>query len=790
MTLAHTGTQGALIDAQDTGLEARFYRQLHQVSVRIHNTENLQELMLEVSADICQLLSAERLTLYAVNEYGSAIVSKIKTGLHSVHDIKLPITPHSIAGYAAFSRSALNLADVYDDAALKAIHPALTFLDAVDRRSGYRTQQMLVAPIMEGDTLHGVLQVMNHTRGGPFGPLECLGVAELCKTLASAIRHRGNALLQQPHRRTTKYDALVSNGLLTDSELTDAVQHARAQDRPVDDVLLTTYGLHSAQLGAALATHFDAPYQPFVAGRKRIEALHGGLKREFVLKQGWVPLAQSADGLLLMCLDPEAVRAARVVQQVFPKATRCIYGVTTHADFAQTVAQFFSATAHDLGALGDIAEAADSIEADDAQALESAATSNELVKFVNTLIMDAHQQKASDIHIEPMPGRQGTVIRLRIDGSLRRYAEVPAHIRKSLVARLKIMCNLDISERRKPQDGKIKFKRFGPLDIELRVATIPIAGGLEDVVLRMLTAGEPLPLEQLALSPHNLAQLQATVRKPYGLFYVCGPTGAGKTTTLHSILKFLNTPGRKIWTAEDPVEITQTGLRQVQVNKKAGVDFALLLRAFLRADPDIIMVGESRDKETVAMGIEASLTGHLVLSTLHTNSAPESVIRLIDMGMEPFNFADALLGVLAQRLAKKLCSCKAAYAPDAQELQQMTDDYAHALRHTAPWQHDYTGQCHALQRQWTQAYGHSGSLQLYRAVGCDACDHTGYKGRMGLHELLVADATIKQAIQERARVSTLAALAVAGGMRTLKMDGIEKALQGHIDLKTVRTVCA
>ncbi|WP_322579120.1 GspE/PulE family protein [Rhodoferax sp.] len=241
------------------------------------------------------------------------------------------------------------------------------------------------------------------------------------------------------------------------------------------------------------------------------------------------------------------------------------------------------------------------------------------------------------------------------------------------------MCDLDISERRKPQDGKIKFKKYGPLDIELRVATIPSAGGVEDVVMRILAAGEPIPLEKLGLTAHNKARLEATVSKPYGLFYVCGPTGSGKTTTLHSILKFLNTPDTKIWTAEDPVEITQKGLRQVQINKKAGIDFALVMRAFLRADPDIIMVGESRDKETVSMGVEASLTGHMVFSTLHTNSAPESITRLLDMGMDPFNFADALLGILAQRLAKKLCDCKQAYVPDAEELRLFAAEYAEEL---------------------------------------------------------------------------------------------------------------
>lgn len=777
--------------SRGAAFEALFYRQLHQVTARIHDTEDVEQIMLETSQDICNLLNAERLTLYAVSQDRSAIVSKVKTGLHGNRELKLPIAPQSIAGYVAESKKALNLADVYDEEALRRIHPTLAFLQEVDRRSGYRTHQMLVAPILEGDYLHGVLQVINNRGNEPFGALELDGVAELCKTLATAIRQRGRKGLAEPRRNATKFDALVAEGLLTDDELRHCVHQARSQDRPLEQVLLADFPLKPAHMGAALSKFFGVPYAPFDARRLRVEALHGGLKRDFVEQQGWLPLEASAAGLLVMCRDPEAVRAARVVPQIFPRVSSFSYQVSTLLEFGQTVAQLFGAV-EDTGNVQQMLAEMDGGLADDVgaeTALESAAADNELVKFVNQVITDAYHQKASDIHIEPMPGRSKTGIRFRIDGALVPYVEVPAHFRQAMVTRLKIMCDLDISERRRPQDGKIRFKKYGPLDIELRVATIPSAGGVEDVVMRILSAGEPLPLEQLGLAPHNLARLQATIGKPYGLFYVCGPTGSGKTTTLHSILKFLNTPDTKIWTAEDPVEITQKGLRQVQVNKKAGIDFALIMRAFLRADPDIIMVGESRDKETVSMGVEASLTGHLVFSTLHTNSAPESISRLMDMGMDPFNFADALLGILAQRLARRLCDCKQAYVPEPEELRLFLAEYAEELRHTRAWTQDPAGESAKLLAQWTQTYGQGGPLRLYRAVGCERCNQTGYKGRLGLHELLVTDDGIKRRIQERARVAELFAASVEGGMRTLKMDGMEKILLGLTDLKMVRQVC-
>jgi type II secretory ATPase GspE/PulE/Tfp pilus assembly ATPase PilB-like protein len=777
-------------DKRGVSFEALFYRQLQQVTTRIHETENIEQIMLEASQDICRLLNAERLTLYAVNEDRSAIISKVKTGLNTSRDLKLPISGQSIAGYVAFSRQMVNISDVYDDTALKAISPTLSFLKEVDKRSGYRTKQMLVLPILDGETLHGVLQVINNKSDQPFGDLEVEGAAQLCKTLATAIRQRMQRADDGQRRRATKYDGLVADGVLTAAELTECIQKAREQAQPVEHMLMASFRLRPAQIGPSLAKFFGVPYEPFNPGRIRTEALHGPLKRDFVVEQGWLPLEESADGLVIMCLDPEAVRGSRMVPQVFPRFAKFVYRVTTHTEFEETLAQLYGGEA---GASIDelLADLSSPLEEEksDESSLESAAADNELVKFVNKVIVDAHQQKASDIHIEPLPGKAKTGIRFRIDGSLVPYIEVPSHFREALVTRLKIMCDLDISEKRKPQDGKIKFKKFGPLDIELRVATIPSAGGVEDVVMRILAAGEPIPLDKLGLSPHNKERLEKTVSKPYGLFYVCGPTGSGKTTTLHSILKFLNTADTKIWTAEDPVEITQRGLRQVQVNKKAGIDFALVMRAFLRADPDIIMVGESRDKETVSMGIEASLTGHLVFSTLHTNSAPESIVRLLDMGMDPFNFADALLGILAQRLAKRLCDCKQEYLPDADEIKLFLAEYAEELRNSSAWKADYAGEARKLYESWIKLYGSDGRLKFYKAAGCEKCNKTGYKGRVGLHELLVADDRLKRLVQERARVAELFAAAVEAGMRTLKMDGMEKVMLGMTDLKQVRSVC-
>jgi type II secretory ATPase GspE/PulE/Tfp pilus assembly ATPase PilB-like protein len=636
-----------------------------------------------------------------------------------------------------------------------------------------------------------VLQVINNRSDQPFAKLEEDGAKQLCKTLGIAIRQRMQKNEEGQWRKATKYDGLIVEGVMTREELSKCIQKARDDGQSVEHLLMADYRIRPAQIGPSLSKFFGVPYEAFNAGRIRSEMLHSPLKREFIEQQGWIPLEESPEGLLIMCVDPEAVRGARVVPQVFPRVSKFAYRVTTQTEFEETLGQLFGA-GNEGGSIDQLLADMDSPLENDAiddSSLESAAADNELVKFVNKVIIDAYNQKVSDIHIEPMPGKAKTGIRFRIDGTLQPYIEVPAQFRQAMVTRLKIMCDLDISEKRKPQDGKIKFKKYGPLDIELRVATIPSSGGVEDVVMRILAAGEPIPLEKLGLTLHNMERLKATVSKPYGLFYVCGPTGSGKTTTLHSILKFLNTPDTKIWTAEDPVEITQKGLRQVQINKKAGIDFALIMRAFLRADPDIIMVGESRDKETVSMGVEASLTGHMVFSTLHTNSAPESITRLLDMGMDPFNFADALLGILAQRLAKKLCDCKTSYFPEVDEVKAFLAEYAEELRNTPAWKTDHAGEAKKLYESWISLYGENGKLKMYRAVGCDKCNKTGYKGRIGLHELMIADDPAKKLIQERARVAELFSSAVNSGMRTLKMDGMEKVLMGMTDLKMVRSVC-
>jgi type II secretory ATPase GspE/PulE/Tfp pilus assembly ATPase PilB-like protein len=392
------------------------------------------------------------------------------------------------------------------------------------------------------------------------------------------------------------------------------------------------------------------------------------------------------------------------------------------------------------------------------------------VRLANQIIVEAYRHDASDIHIEPYTDRKETAIRFRVDGTCSTYMRIPAAYRRALVSRIKIMSHLDIAERRKPQDGKIRFRLNRDREIELRVATLPTAGNNEDVVMRLLSAKDPIPLEAMELSPSMLSTLREIVEKPHGIILCVGPTGSGKTTTLHALLRHLNTDERKIWTAEDPIEITQEGLRQVQVNPKIGFTFAAAMRSFLRADPDVIMIGEMRDKETADVAIEASLTGHLVLSTLHTNSAVETVIRLLDMGCDPFNFADAIQGVIAKRLCKRICgNCKQPYHPSEQEYDKLARAYG-----MNSWQ--------ALGLSYNEDF------QLYRGHGCETCNQTGLKGRVALHELLCGSDELRNLIQNRAKTAEMLSLAIKEGMMTLVQDGIAKVLAGMTTYDQVRAV--
>jgi len=745
----------------------------HTASIinKIHAAKNLDELFFELKNDVANLFGVEQMTLYAIDREKRELYSKYLMGsLDGVQEIRVPITESSVSGYCARYGKTLNIADAYDSAELTAISPRVSFDPSWDKRSGFRTRQMLAVPILvERKYLMGVLLLINKRNGERFTADEEGFAADIAETLGLALRNQS----QLAQRRPSKFDYLLEQQLITRPELSAAITEARRKGCDVETVLLDTYHVPKAELGQALSRFYGCPFLAFDDRLVLDRSLLKDLNFEFLKANFWLPLRRDGATIEVLLDNPKDLLKTEHIQMLLRGAS-LRWLVSLRKDILQYLA---SATGRqtDLGSIQDIlGELTDEASSDDEEENLGGIGENDstIVRLANQIIVDAYKRGASDIHIEPYAARTDTVIRIRIDGSCVEYQRIPASYRRALVSRLKIMARLDIAERRKPQDGKIKFRLPQGRDIELRVATIPTAQGDEDIVMRILAASEPLPLDALHMTERNLRELRRLIDAPYGLFLVVGPTGSGKTTTLHAALGSINTPDLKIWTAEDPVEITQYGLRQVQVQPRIGFTFAAAMRAFLRADPDIIMVGEMRDEETAHTGIEASLTGHLVFSTLHTNSAPETLTRLLDMGLDPFNFADALLGVLAQRLARTLCqACKVPYG--ATELQ-----------------YEELRQAYGVEAFDTLGVPYTGAFQLYRGVGCAECNQTGYRGRVGLHELLVATPEVKQLIQQRARVTEVAACAQQGGMTTLLQDGVLKALKGLTDITQVKAVAS
>ena len=595
-------------------------------------------------------------------------------------------------------------------------------------------------------------------------------------------------------------EALTALGFITEAQLEDAlVQQRTDRSIPLGELLVKKGMVSRTDLQTALARKMGYPLVDVLQFPPDADAV-ARLPYAVASRVPAMPLMLCNGRLVVAVEDPSSRRNIEELEfaaqcKVVPVLARSgvLLGAIDRAYEKVGSADFSPRTSNEPGnsldfEVGDASRLLASMEKVDARVEEDddsgiQQSDNSLVRLINSMILEAHTQGVSDIHIECAPGRDKVRIRFRKDGHLRPYLELPHTYRSAVIGRLKVMCDLDISEKRKPQDGKINFSRYVQgVRLELRVATIPTQNNLEDAVLRLLASSKPLPLESLGLSPHNLEKFQTAAQRPYGMLLCVGPTGAGKTTTLHSLLAVINTPERKIWTAEDPVEITQAGLRQVQVNPRIDWTFAKAMRAFLRADPDVIMVGEIRDKETAQVAVEASLTGHLVLSTLHTNSAPETVTRLLDMGMDPFNFADALLGVLAQRLVRRLCThCRTVRDAAPDETEELLLDYTHAFA-------DLTEPPDPAEvlADWRRRFGTEGRLQVYRSVGCEHCGGSGYRGRAGIHELMLVSRSMRYLIQTGHRSDDLQKHALSEGMRTLRQDGIEKVLAGATSIEEVR----
>lgn len=758
---------------QELQQKVEYAEHVKRITTQIHAANDFDQILLDLHKDILSLFDAQDLTLFAFDADKKEIFSKVPH-VDRVEEVRIPISEQSLAGFCAKYLRPVNIADAYNMAELQTIHPSLLHDTAYDKRTGFKTKQVLTYPIVaDNKYLMGVLQLLNKKSGGRFTRKDEESVAEIAKALGIAFFNLRKASKKNP----TKFDYLVSNSRIAQNELDNAIAESRKGISDLETILIEKYKVQKLDIGKSLAQFYKCPYIEY-SDRTLVDIeLLKNLNVDYLKKNHWMPLKRDRTAIEILTDDPGDLDRVQDIKRTFP-GLNIRFAVSLRRDIAQFLVT--STGQGDVGSrkldenvsdiLGELVTEAQ------AEAMEESASSgldendSAIVRLANQIIADAYRQNASDIHIEPYGEKRETLVRFRVDGDCFEYMKIPQSYRRAIVSRLKIMASLDIAERRKPQDGKIKFKLTESKEIELRVATLPTAGYNEDVVMRILAASEPLPLDKMGFSDRNLKELKNISEKPYGIILCVGPTGSGKTTTLHSVLGNINTPDIKIWTAEDPVEITQYGLRQVQVHPKIGFTFAAAMRAFLRADPDVIMVGEMRDKETADTGIEASLTGHLVLSTLHTNSAVETVTRLLDMGCDPFSFADAMLGVLAQRLARRICKdCKEQYEGTPEEYAELKSGYG--------------------EEHWDKlGIKQDSTFRLSRGKGCETCNRSGFKGRVALHELLIGSDQMKRLVQQKARTEDMLKTALAEGMTTLVQDGIQKVLQGHTTYKEVKAV--
>ncbi len=555
-------------------------------------------------------------------------------------------------------------------------------------------------------------------------------------------------------RRVRLGEVLVEAGLITRAQLDQALQAQQTSGDRLGKVLVALGLTTQDAIAKAIANQIGIEYA-HIQGSTIPEAVLTSLPEALIRRYQVVPLRTDGDALVLGMVDPLDVLALDDIRRVVERDL--IPAAITPEGFQYAVNQY-PAMDHSLDQVIQEIRQSDVIVDDEVgiDKLRQITEEAPVVRLVNLMLVQAIRQGASDIHIEPQ--ESNVRIRYRIDGTLYSVKMAPKHVQAATVSRVKIMANMNIAERRAPQDGRIELRVDGR-EIDLRCSSIPTTFG-EKVVMRILDKRTALVgIEKLGLLSYDFPRFESLVTKPYGIILITGPTGSGKTTSLYAILNRLNKTEVNIITIEDPVEYQLQGIAQVQINPKAGLTFATGLRSFLRQDPDIIMVGEIRDEETARIAIHAALTGHLVLSTLHTNDAPGAVVRLVDMGIEPFLVSSSVIGVVAQRLVRILCQrCREPYTPPPE----------------------------VVARYGLGAAGEE--VVIYKAKGCEHCNHIGYKGRIGLFEVMLMDDEAKTLVTKQAPSDVLKRAAQAAGMRTLQQDGVAKVLAGTTSLEEMLRV--
>lgn len=745
-----------------------------ELAFSLSQATDIDHLLTELAEKITTLFKAEKVRLFAYNAKTNELHTKFK--FHDVYTgLRFPVSKDTLAGYTALSKQVVSVSDVRDPLELSH-YPGMSYDARYEEKTGVEVRSILSVPLLlKKKELIGIIQLIN-TRDGAFRSTKVAHfLSHLGKIVAAALFHHGT--LKRP---TGKFDLLIEKDVISKDELNQATRAAREQEGDplkgdVVSVLLESFNVPENKMAAALSRYYLTDFLPYTDTRILFPKLLTGFNPVYFRTNFALPISMDGETLSILIDDPLNYH---VINEI--KTTMLARELKLYVGFRRDILQFIDRLQglwepREDGASPPLISSEEPQIEGPGDEFEDILNENAplVIQVVNKMILDACEKSVSDIHIEPGIGKENTLIRFRADGACFPYTDIVPTLSQSVLNRIKLLAGLKLDEHRLPQSGKIRLKS-GQETIELRVEVTPTVGGKEDAVLRLLSGGGFLSLDDLDFSEANRTELQKIIARPYGIFLAVGPTGSGKTTTLHALIHLLNAPEKKIWTVEDPVEITQKGLRQVQVNrsiKQDPLDFARAMRSLLRADPDIIMIGEMRDLETAKIAVEASLTGHLVMSTLHTNSAAETITRLTEMGIGALNVADSLIGVLAQRLVRLLCDdCKEAYTAGPGEVATLREAYGKAHAHEA-------------------GLAEGAEITLYKPTGCTRCNGNGFRGRTGIHELLVATPAIKALIHTQSSAEVIKEKAISEGTRTLKMDGIRKVLVGRTTLSEVTSVC-
>jgi type II secretory ATPase GspE/PulE/Tfp pilus assembly ATPase PilB-like protein len=709
----------------------------------------LEDLYDRVPAEMASLLGADSIRFFRRDPLTDELYTRVPEGKR-VRETRVSSDPSSVVGYAAMTRKT-------------------SFAWKRDPTLNVKRYVVAVPVLVSGD-LAGVMELTHGTKDTVideerlkiFNELVLLAGKRFQEILAESVR-------------ATPYDYLLQSGLVTNDGLRKARDLAAKENRSLEYILLTKCAIDKVALGRSLAEHFEVPFSPSPGDRPVAPDLLRKFSPEFLRTHAILPLGWKGDQVEIIVVNPHNLTLIDDISRLLG-TERLGLTVAVREDILAALDKLVAPSAPASEKTAKAAEGDSEWEplaleesGFDLAQNESQAIDSKTIRLVNDTIQAAVDRGASDIHLETTP-TGGLFIRFRVDGICHDYLQIQEACARPVVSRLKIMAQLNIAEHRLPQDGKIRLKDKRGRKTDLRVAIMPTHGGYEDIVLRLLPEYQVLKLDEVGMEAENLERFRKVIEQPHGIVLCVGPTGSGKTTTLHAALAHVKGPTMKIWTAEDPIEITQEGVRQVQMHAQIGLTFDRALRAFLRCDPDVVMIGEIRDRETADAAVEASLTGHLVLSTLHTNSAPETVTRLLEMGLDPFTFGSSLLGVLAQRLVRRICEkCAESYSPSAEDFQELRTQFGDNARFDAL----------KVDRK---------RVTLSRGKGCEACFNTGYRGRVGIHEFLVVSPLLRKLIQQKGQADAIGKLGRDGGMLTLKQDGIRKILKGKTDLKEVMSI--